>query len=218
MISFIFRELGVGFECIWDSSIRELIRIVRANSSKLLRTLVIQPGAITPLKNSKTSAQETVPGKKAERRARLIVALSRARIQLDLVGHLADTGLVKTLEFLDNMDSNLAKSVKRLRTSYGVHFPELCHNGGLSGLDDFAFASIVTYAPLREDLVKDRDKLVEWLDGNHALADSIISLARSSTGQDLSCDDVKVLQQYGEFLLKLLKVCLASVHSTLYSC
>ncbi|KAM7543184.1 hypothetical protein Aperf_G00000002342 [Anoplocephala perfoliata] len=198
--------LGVGFECIWDSSVRELLRVVRANSTKLLRTLAIQPGAVvTSLNSSKTSAQETVPSKKAERRARLVVALTRARIQLDLVQHLADTGVVKSLQLLDNMDSNLAKSVKHLRTSYGVHFPELCHNGGLPGLDDFAFASIVTHAPLREDLVKDRDKLVEWLDGNQALADSIISLARSSIGQDLSSDDMKVIQEYGKFLLKLLK-------------
>lgn len=208
----ICRELGIGFECIWDSSIQEIIRIVRANSSKLLRTLVVQPGAVKPSKASKaTASQETVPGKKAERRARLVVALTRARLQLDLEQHLADTGVVKSLEILDSMDAHLTKSVKHLCTSYAVHFPEICRNGVLVGVDDFAFASIVTHCPLRDDLVKERDRLVEWLDGNQELADKIISLANSSTGQHLASDDVKVLQQYGQFLLNLLKVCVASV-------
>ncbi|VDL18411.1 unnamed protein product [Hymenolepis diminuta] len=199
-------ELGIGFECIWDSSIREIIRIVRANSSKLLRTLVVQPGAVKPSKASKaTASQETVPGKKAERRARLVVALTRARLQLDLEQHLADTGVVKSLELLDSMDAHLTKSVKHLCTSYAVHFPEICHNGVMVGVDDFAFASIVTHCPIRDDLVKERDRLVEWLDGNQELADKIINLANSSTGQHLASDDVKVLQQYGQFLLNLLK-------------
>ncbi|VDO04475.1 unnamed protein product [Rodentolepis nana] len=199
-------ELGIGFECIWDSSIQEILRIVRANSSKLLRTLVVQPGGVKPSKASKaTAVQETVPGKKAERRARLVVALTRARLQLNLEQHLADTGVVKSLELLDSMDSNLTKSVKHLCTSYAVHFPELCRNGVLVGVDDFAFASIVANCPLRDDLVKDKGRLLEWLGGDQELTDKIISLANSSTGQDLAPDDVKVLQHYGQFLLKLLK-------------
>nr|CDS25400.1 Nucleolar protein 5A [Hymenolepis microstoma] len=199
-------ELGIGFECMWDSSIQEIIRVVRTNSSKLLRTLVVQPGGVKPSKASKaTAVQETVPGKKAERRARLVVALARARLQLDLEQHLADTGVVRSLEFLDSMDSNLTKSVKHLCTSYAVHFPELCRNGVLVGVDDFAFASIVAHCPLRDDLVKEKERLLEWLGGNQELTDKIISLANSSTGQDLASDDIKVLQQYGQFLLKLLK-------------
>ena len=204
---FLFRKLGIGFECIWDSSVREILRIIRANSSRLLRSLIVQPGAVdaTP-KQSTTAVQEAAPGRKLERRAQLIVALSRARLQLDLAQHLADTGVVRSLDLLDSMDKSLAKSLKHLRISYGLHFPELCRNGGLPGLDDFAFVSIVTNTPLREQLAKAKDQLVDWLNGDERMAETIVELAKTSTGQDLSPDDIRTLQRYGQFLLNLLKV------------
>ncbi|KAL5967511.1 Nucleolar protein 56, partial [Taenia solium] len=199
-------QLDIGFECIWDTSVRELLRVIRANSSRLLRSLIVQPGASgsAPEKPT-TSAQETVPGKKAEKRAQLIVALSRARLQLDLVQHLADTGVVRSLDLLDNMDASLARSMKHLRVSYGLHFPEVCRAGGLPGMDDFALASIVTHAPLRDQLVRQKEQLIEWLGGDQKAAETVIELAKTSTGQDLSPDDVLTLQQYGHFFLKLLE-------------
>ncbi|KAL5107625.1 Nucleolar protein 56 [Taenia crassiceps] len=172
-------QLGIGFECIWDTSIRELLRVIRANSSRLLRSLIVQPGAYgSTAKMPATSAQETVPGRKAEKRAQLVVALSRARLQLDLVQHLADTGVVRSLALLDSMDASLARSMKHLRVSYGLHFPEL---------------------------VRQKERLIEWLGGDQRLAETVIELAKTSTGQDLSSDDVLALQQYGHFFLKLLK-------------
>ncbi|VDK32692.1 unnamed protein product [Taenia asiatica] len=199
-------QLDIGFECIWDTSVRELLRVIRANSSRLLRSLIVQPGAFDPTaKKPMTSAQETVPGKKAEKRAQLIVALSRARLQLDLVQHLADTGVVRSLDLLDNLDASLARSMKHLRVSYGLHFPEVCRAGGLPGIDDFAFASIVTHAPLRDQLVRQKEQLIEWLGGDQKAAETVIELAKTSTGQDLSPDDVLTMQQYGHFFLKLLE-------------
>lgn len=201
------RQLDIGFECIWDASVRELLRVIRANSSRLLRSLIVQPGAfVSTAGKPTTSAQETVPGKKAEKRAQLVVALSRARLQLDLAQHLADTGVVRSLDLLDSMDASLARSMKHLRVSYGLHFPEVCRGGGLPGVDDFALASIVTHAPLRDQLVRQKEQLVEWLGGDQNVAETVIELAKTSTGQDLSPDDVLTLQQYGEFYLKLLKV------------
>ncbi|VDM30382.1 unnamed protein product [Hydatigera taeniaeformis] len=199
-------QLDIGFECIWDASIRELLRVIRANASRLLRSLIVEPGAfLSTAKKPTTSTQETVPGRKAVKRARLVVALSRARLQLDLVHHLADTGVVRSLDLLDSMDASLARSVKHLRVSYGLHFPELCRGGGLPGMDDFVFASIVTQCPLRSQLVGHKKQLLEWLGGDHKMAETIIELAKTSTGQDLSSDDVMALQQYGQFFLKLLE-------------
>ncbi|CDS39471.1 Nucleolar protein 5A [Echinococcus multilocularis] len=199
-------QLDIGFECIWDASVRELLRVIRANSSRLLRSLIVQPGAsISAAEKPTTSEQETVPARMAEKRAQLVVALSRARLQLDLIQHLADTGVVRSLDLLDSMDASLAKSMKHLRVSYGLHFPEVCRGGGLPGMDDFALASIVTCAPLRDQLVRQKEQLIGWLGGNQKLAETVIELAKTSTGQDLSPDDVKTLQQYGHFFLKLLK-------------
>ncbi len=204
------RTLEIGFECMWDASIREIIRIIRSNSSRLLRSLIVQPGAAgdaASTSKSTSSAQETIPGRQAEKRARLVVALSRARLQLDLLQHLADTGVVRSLELLDSMDASLGKSMKRLRAAYGLHFPELCRAGGLSGVDDYAFANIVAHSPQRDVLTRDVAQLTSWLNGDSSVADQVISLAKSSTGQDISSDDIQTLQQYGQFLLKLLKVC-----------
>lgn len=194
---------------MWDASIREILRIIRANSSRLLRSLIVQPGAVgnTRASTKSTSAvNEAAPGQKAEKRARLIVALSRARLQLDLLHHLADTGVVRSLELLDSIDASLGKSMKRLRAAYGFHFPELCRFGGLPGLDNYGFACIVAHCPERNRLVKEEKQLTDWVGGDTELVESVINLAKSSTGQDLSADDVKALHQYGQFLLKLLKV------------
>lgn len=207
-----FSELDIGFECIWDYAVRAVLRAVRCNSVRLLRSLLVHPKVISKdAKKSATAVQETVPGRKAERRAQLVVALSRARVQLDISKHLADTGVIKSLSLLDSLDASLNKSVKHLRISYSLHFPELCHNGGLLGLDNFAFASIVTYSPERQDLVKNKERLLSWLNGDEELVNKVIDLAKSSTGQKIAEDDVKTLQKYGEFLLKTLKV------SSLYS-
>ena len=201
------RQLDIGFECNWDSSVHEILRIIRTNSSRLLRSLIVQPGAPNAAsKASTTAAQEAAPGRKLERRTQLIVALTRARLQLDIAHYLADTGIVRSLDLLDSMDKSLAKSLRHLRISYGLHFPELCRNGGLPGLDDFVFVSIVTNIPSRDQLVKSKDQLIEWLNGDARMAETIIELAKTSTGQDLSSDDLRTLQHYGQFLLNLLKV------------
>ncbi|VDD75495.1 unnamed protein product [Mesocestoides corti] len=199
-------NLDIGFGCIWDSSVRELLRVVRANSSRLLRSLVVQPGSAKDVtRKCASAAEETASGRHTEKRTRLVVSLSRARLQLDLIQHLADTGVVRSLDLLDSMDASLCKSMKHLRSAYGLHFPEICCNGGLPGMDDYTLVSIVAHSPQRDHLVQAQEKLIEWTGGNQQMADTVISLAKTSTGQDLSRDDITTLQQYGQFLLRLLK-------------
>ncbi|VDN13398.1 unnamed protein product, partial [Dibothriocephalus latus] len=206
--------LHMGFECIWDASVKEIIRIIRANSSRLLRSLMVQPGAVSQNKTAaaRTSLQEIAPGKEAEHRARLIVALSRARLQLDLLQHLADTGVVRSLGLLDSMDNSLGSSVKRLKAAYALHFPELVRDQETRSLDDFAFISIIANFPSRDGLLRARndnpgsaDKLSEWT-GSRKLAENILACASTSTGQDLAEEDLTTLQTYAHFLLKLLQV------------
>ncbi|VDL98932.1 unnamed protein product [Schistocephalus solidus] len=205
--------LDLGFECIWDAAMREIIRIIRANSSRLLRSLMVQPGAASRNKAAAalTGLQEIAPGKQAEHRSRLIVALSRARLQLDLLQHLADTGVVRSLGLLDSMDNSLGSSVKRLKAAYALHFPELCRDQQTRSLDDFTFISIIANFPNRDGLLRARndipgsiDKLAEWT-GNRELAENILVCASTSTGQDLAEEDLTTLQTYAHFLLKLLQ-------------
>nr|VZI12813.1 unnamed protein product [Spirometra erinaceieuropaei] len=205
--------LDMGFECIWDAAVREIIRIIRANSSRLLRSLLVQPGTVSQNKAAaaRTTVQEIAPGKQAEHRARLIVALSRARLQLDLLQHLADTGVVRSLSLLDSMDNSLGSSVKRLKAAYALHFPELCRDQETRALDDFAFISIIANFPNRDGLLRSRndtsgsiEKLSEWT-GNRKLAENILACASTSTGQDLAEEDFTTLQTYAHFLLKLLQ-------------
>ncbi|TPP59711.1 hypothetical protein FGIG_02383 [Fasciola gigantica] len=94
-----FKACGFGFECVWHGGIREVLRVIRHSFSKLIKSLITQPGNAfslslnnrTPL--SKTSAEEQIPGRVAESRTRLVVGLARARSQLNLSQHLDLTQL-----------------------------------------------------------------------------------------------------------------------------
>ncbi|KAA3677161.1 nucleolar protein 56 [Paragonimus westermani] len=122
---------GFEFECIWHGAIREVLRVIRQYFPRLTKSLITQPGdafslAINGVRRpASTHLDELSRGRVAESRTRLIIGLARARLQLNLSQHLADTSVIKALTLIDELDANLARSASRLRASYGSHFPEM---------------------------------------------------------------------------------------------
>ncbi|KAF7255938.1 hypothetical protein EG68_06530 [Paragonimus skrjabini miyazakii] len=121
---------GFEFECIWHGAIREVLRVIRQYFPRLTKSLITQPGDAFALaingarKPAGTHLDELSPSHVAESRTRLIVGLARARLQLNLSQHLADTSVIRALTLIDELDGNLDRSASRLRASYSAHFPE----------------------------------------------------------------------------------------------
>ncbi|VDP91116.1 unnamed protein product [Echinostoma caproni] len=151
-----------GFECVWHGGFREVLRVIRQNFTRLTKSLITQPGNAFSLSVgqhhplSKTGAEELIPGRVAESRSRLVVGLARARSQLNVTQHLADTAVVRALTLIDELDADLTRSVARLRTCYATHFPEACRSSstaGCSPLSDVQLIHLIAHCPGRTELL-----------------------------------------------------------------
>ncbi|CAH8875679.1 unnamed protein product [Trichobilharzia szidati] len=205
------RACNFGFECIWLGSVREVLRVIRQNFTRLTRSLVTQPGAafFLSLKIGKskpsTSADDIAPGKIAESRARVVVGLARARLQLGIGQHLADTGIVKVLTLIDELDTHLTQSASRLRACYSVHFPEVCrpHFGKQLCLDDMKLLQLIANHPLRCNIISNFSSGSFTCLNDDQLASVVAAAAQDSIGADLGEEDCENLQKYAQRLLQM---------------
>ncbi|KAA0183442.1 Nucleolar protein 5A [Fasciolopsis buskii] len=209
---------GFGFDCVWHGGIREVLRVIRQHFSKLTKSLITQPGNAfslavnnrTPL--SKTSVEEQIPGRVAEAKARLVVGLARARSQLNLSQHLADTAVMRALTLIDELDADLTHSVTRLRTCYFSHFPEICRSSSAAAylpLTDDQLIHLIALCPTRVHLLSEQsDDKLRQVEVLLPILDRIKHLARDSIGADLSAEDASQLKLFAERLLRTKEVSL----------
>ncbi|XP_018654272.1 putative nucleolar protein NOP56 [Schistosoma mansoni] len=200
-----------GFECIWHGSVHEVLRVIRQSFARLTRSLITQPGAALslPMIDEKlklsTSADELKPGPIAESRARVVVSLARARLQLGIEHHLADTGIVKVLMLIDELDNSLTRSASRLRACYSIHFPEVCrpHFKKQICLDDMDLVQLIANSPLRSSIISNFAAGSFTYLGSDELASLIATAAQDSVGAELSEEDCENLQKYAQRLLQM---------------
>ncbi|CAH8628165.1 unnamed protein product [Heterobilharzia americana] len=203
-----------GFECIWLGSVREVLRVIRENFARLTRSLITQPGAALSLSATvgkarpSTSADEITPGKVAESRARVVVSLARARLQLGIGQHLADTGVVKVLKLIDELDTHLTQSTSRLRACYSVHFPEVCrpHFGKNLCLDDMKLLQLIASFPLRSSIISNYAAGSFTCMDDDKLTTLIATAAEDSIGADLGEEDCENLKKYAQRLIQMNQV------------
>ncbi|CAH8573817.1 unnamed protein product [Schistosoma turkestanicum] len=203
-----------GFECIWHGSVHEVLRVIRKSFTRLTRSLITQPGAALSLptidEKSKpsTSADELKPGIIAESRARIVVSLARARQQLGIEHHLADTGIVKVLTLIDELDTYLTRSASRLRACYSIHFPEVCrpHYKKQICLDDVNLLHLIANFPHRSTIISNFSAGSFTYLGNEELASLIATAAQDSVGAELSEEDCENLQNYAQRLLQMIEI------------
>lgn len=215
LLFLINRSLGFGFNCIWHTGVLEVLRIIRQNFIRLTRALITQPGASSLLslsnfkQNALTGSDELVPGRVAESRARLIVAVSRAKKQLNLSKHLADSAIVKVLSIIDELDIHLVRSTSRLRACYSLHFPEVCqHNfGNAICLKDSDLIKLISEYPLRTLLEPALSTgSITSCFTDLSLAKQVVLAAKDSIGMDLNSEDSENLKMFAVRLLGLIKV------------
>ncbi|VDP64853.1 unnamed protein product [Schistosoma mattheei] len=203
-----------GFECIWHGSVHEVLRVIRQSFIRLTRSLITQPGAALslPMIDEKlkplTSADELKPGLVAESRARVVVSLARARLQLGIKHHLADTGIVKVLMLIDELDNSLTQSASRLRACYSIHFPEVCrpHFKNHICLNDMNLVQLIANSPLRSSIISSFAAGSFTYFGSDKLASLIATAAQDSVGAELSEGDCENLQKYAQRLLQMNEV------------
>ncbi|KAH8865820.1 Nucleolar protein 58 [Schistosoma japonicum] len=203
-----------GFECIWFGSVHEVLRVIRQNFSRLTRSLITQPGAALSLSvadeksRPSTSADEIKPGIIAESRARVVVSLARVRLQLGIKQHLADSGIVKVLTLIDELDANLTRSASRLRACYSIHFPEVCqpHFDKQLCLDDINLLQLIANTPHRSTIISNFSAGIFTYFGDSKLASLIANAAQDSIGSELSEEDCENLQNYAQRLLQMNQV------------
>ncbi|CAL8087542.1 unnamed protein product [Calicophoron daubneyi] len=200
-----------GFECVWHGAVREILRVIRQNFHRLTKSLITQPGDASSLAlggfrvGAKTSAEEVAPARVAESRARLVVGLARARLQLDLTQHLADTAVIKALNIIDALDTNLAKSASRLRSCYAIHFPEICWpSQNFPYLSDVKLIHLIATCPSRTDILAKNDMTEEVFTCD--LFNQIQKAAQDSIGSDLSDEDQEYFRKFSDSLLKLIQM------------
>ncbi|KER32374.1 hypothetical protein T265_01597 [Opisthorchis viverrini] len=204
--------LDFGFECVWHDAIREILRVIRLNFARLAKSLLTQPGdalslALGSTRKATTSGLEEVSaGRVAESRARLVVALARARAQLNLPQHLADTAVVRALTLIDELDANLARSVTRLRASYTAHFPELCQPSfnNCPYLEDFDLIRLIASCPSRPAILESND--LESCLSDPTLVTKIKEAARDSIGCDLQEPDAENLKIFASRLDRMIQM------------
>ncbi|VEL19226.1 unnamed protein product [Protopolystoma xenopodis] len=228
------QSFGLGFECICQEAVCEILRLIRFNYGRLMRSFVLQPGdslgssnvlkassdasSLLGYKNiGATSVSERAPAKKAETRARLVVALSLARAILDVTQFLSATWICRSLELVDELDKSICKSTSSLRISYKLHFPELCQKGqqGLFSnlvISDFGFINLIADYTSRDSISKflhtkpsleEKAKVTSWFGGSDKAFDVLVAAARDSIGQELDVEDSRHLKAFAQHLLKL---------------
>ncbi|VDQ02288.1 unnamed protein product [Trichobilharzia regenti] len=198
-------------DCVLGVSDETLGKSILQNFTRLTRSLITQPGAAFFLSSNNekskpsTSADEIAPGKIAESRARVVVGLARARLQLGIGQHLADTGIVKVLTLIDELDTHLTQSASRLRACYSVHFPEVCrpHFGKQLCLDDMKLLQLIANHPLRCNIVSNFSVGSFTCLNDDQLASLVAAAAQDSIGADLGEEDCENLQKYAQRLLQM---------------
>ncbi|KAF5396617.1 Nucleolar protein 56, partial [Paragonimus heterotremus] len=206
---------GFEFECIWHGAIREVLRVIRQYFPRLTKSLITQPGDAFSLaingarKPASTHLEELSPSHVAESRTRLIVGLARARLQLNLSQHLADTSVIRALTLIDELDANLDRSASRLRASYSSHFPEVCRPSftNCPCLNDVDLIRLIAKCPFRSLLASAQySRDLEVCLTQPKMGASIRIAARDSIGCDLLDEDGESLKMFAGKLLKMIQM------------
>eukprot|EP00730_Choanoeca_flexa_P008686 TRINITY_DN12520_c1_g6_i3.p1 TRINITY_DN12520_c1_g6~~TRINITY_DN12520_c1_g6_i3.p1 ORF type:complete len:492 (+),score=199.49 TRINITY_DN12520_c1_g6_i3:73-1548(+) len=163
----------LGIQCLYDSSVAELLRGIRSQLS----------GLISGLKDSDMTAMT------------LGLSHSLSRYKLKFSPDKVDTMIVQAIALLDDLDKELNTYTMRVREWYGWHFPELSK----IITDNQAFVRTVLKAGRRtnmKDLEFD-DILPEEVE------EEVKDAAEISMGTEISDEDIAHIKQLAEQVLSI---------------
>lgn len=170
----------LGIECVSDDIVLELVRGLRQH-------------AHTMLKGFREGDME---------KAQLGLGHSYSRAKVKFNVHRSDNMIMQASSLLDQMDKDINTFAMRMREWYGWHFPEL----GKIVSDHRIFAKLCLAVPDKNAISTDESSLQviqEAVEGDGALAKSIVEAARTSMGTDISEIDMINIKNFAKRVLAL---------------
>mmetsp|Transcript_30120 Transcript_30120/g.115625 ORF Transcript_30120/g.115625 Transcript_30120/m.115625 type:complete len:476 (-) Transcript_30120:394-1821(-) len=152
----------LGLQCIFDSSVQEIIRVIRANFEDLV--------------GEKSTEHE--------RKAMVLgLAHSLSRYKLKFSPDKVDTMIVQAIGLLDDLDKELNTYAMRLKEWYGWHFPEMVKIIN----DNVKYAQVVARMKIRSNAkgLDFKDILEEEVE------EELKEAAEVSMGTEISDEDVR---------------------------
>jgi len=163
----------LGINCIFDSSVNELMRGIRSQIDCL----------VSGLRSEDLSAMQ------------LGLAHSLSRYKLKFSPDKVDTMIVQAISLLDDLDKELNTYSMRVREWYGWHFPEI----GKIVTDNMAYARVIKKMGMRTNAADcDLDDVLE-----EEIALDVKEAAEISMGTEISETDIMHIQSLADQVISI---------------
>ncbi|KAI8823061.1 uncharacterized protein EV422DRAFT_389925 [Fimicolochytrium jonesii] len=167
----------LGYDCLHNDTVRELLRGIRVHASKLL----------SQLKEGDFDRAQLGLGH----------AYSRAKVKFNV--NRADNMIIQSINLLDQLDKDVNTFSMRVREWYGWHFPELIKISS----DNAMYAKLAKFIKNKGDLGEDKLEGLEEITGDPIKAKQIIDAGRASMGTDISEIDMANIQNFADRVIAL---------------
>ncbi|TPX33838.1 hypothetical protein SmJEL517_g03307 [Synchytrium microbalum] len=167
----------LGYDCISDDSILEIIRGLKLHGEKMLKQLS--------------------DGDLNKAQLGLGHAYSRAKVKFNV--NRVDNMIIQSIALLDQLDKDVNTFSMRVREWYSWHFPELVKLVN----DNALYAKCVKIVKNKANLTEDHIPELEEVGVDPAIAKHVIDAAKSSMGTDISDIDMLNIQSFADRVIAL---------------
>lgn len=168
----------LGYECVTDEMVQELIRGIRLWAEKLLSQL--KEGDIE--------------------KAQLGLGHSYSRAKVKFNVNRSDNMIIQAIALLDQLDKDINTFAMRVKEWYSWHFPELVKIVN----DNYKYAKLVKVLKNKADVSEEHlEALTEILDEDESKARQIVDAARASMGTDISPVDMINVLNFADRVINL---------------
>ncbi|TPX49081.1 hypothetical protein SeMB42_g01731 [Synchytrium endobioticum] len=167
----------LGYDCISDDSVYEIIRGLRLHAGKMLNHI------------SDTDLSKAQLG--------LGHAYSRAKVKFNV--NRVDNMIIQSIALLDQMDKDVNTFSMRVREWYGWHFPELIKLVN----DNSLYAKCVKLIKHKGTLTDDQIPALEEIGVDPGVAKHVVDAAKSSMGTDISEIDMHNIESFADRVIAL---------------
>ncbi|KAL2916728.1 Nucleolar protein 56 [Polyrhizophydium stewartii] len=170
-------KAALGFDCVVDDLVREMIRGVRMHSDRLL----------SQLKDGDLGRAQLGLGH----------AYSRAKVKFNV--NRVDNMITQSINLLDQLDKDVNTFSMRVKEWYGWHFPELVKIAS----DNYIYAKLTKLIQNKSDLSEEHLDALEAITNDPNTAKQILDAARASMGTDISEIDMTNILSFADRVISL---------------
>lgn len=167
----------IGYECLSNEQVFELVRLIRYHSSKLL--------------------DELKPHDMFKSQLGLGHAYSRAKVKFNV--NKSDNMIIQAIALIDQLDKDINTFSMRMREWYGWHFPELVKIIA----DNHVYAKVVKIVRNRAELNEEKAESLEEVVGDEVKTKQILDAAKTSMGTDIAEIDLLNIDNFATRVISL---------------